>query len=180
MAFGLFLLSFSAVVIAEEQHTKEYEQWRKNTLDSISLSTRCVQVKKNTKLLANTIETVFAKREKEIMFIESYIEWLREKFIISNRDCDLSRLRVDNIPGARNYSDSHTTKWLYEELVETMKPLDELAYISDLAPRERDKIASAKLEAVKFLHFIVKNLRTGDPRKAMQEVDDFESKYSKS
>src|SRR3989344_9273799 len=173
LVFGLFLLSFSAVVEAEE-HTKEYKEWRKNTLDSLDLSTRCMQVKKNINKLANIIETVFAKKEREteMVFIEGYIEWLRERFIISNRDCDLSKLRVNNIPGAMA-SDVWVSKWLAGELVEAMKPLDELAYISDLAPRERDKIASAKLEAIKFLHFFVVNLRTGDPRKAMQEVNDF-------
>jgi len=168
VVLGLSLLSFSVpVVVGADEHTKEYKEWREIEIRGITLSNRCVQVKKNTKLLANIIEIVFAKEETEMVFIEGYIEWLREKFIISDRDCDLSKLRVNNIPGAMA-SDVWVSKWLAWEIVEAMKPLDELAYISDLSQKERDRIVSAKLEAIKFLHFIVKNLRTGDPRKAMQ------------
>ena len=172
LVFGLFLLSFSAVVEAEE-HTKEYKEWRKNTLDSIDLSSRCVQVKRNINKLAENLET---HKLEDLKVIEGYIEWLHEKFIISNRDCDLSKLRVDNIPGAM-VSDALILKLLAGEFVEAMKPLDELAYISDLSPKNRSRISSTKLESVKFLHFLVRNLQVGDPRKAMQEVNDFKNKY---
>lgn len=179
---GLFLIGIASIVSAEE-HIREYRQWREKVSKNVQLNMRCLEVKKDISKLADDIKNKYGNSSDNLKFISNYIEWLHVAFSVLKRDSGakgLSGTKMSDIPCASASSDE-PTRWLVGELLKAMEPLDELAYIADKDPYETKKISSAKLDNVRFLHIVIKNLQNGgDLRKAIQEVDAFEGKFEKS
>lgn len=179
---GLFLIGIASIVSAEE-HIREYRQWREKVSKNVELNMRCLEVKKDISKLADDIKNNYGNSHESLEVISSYIEWIHMAFIILERDTGakgLSGTKMSDIPCA-SASSGEPTRWLVGELLKVMEPLDELAYIADKDPYETKKISSAKLDNVRFLHIVMKNLQNGgDFRKAIREVDAFEEKFEKS
>lgn len=164
---------------AEQEHTKEYLEWEGKTINSMKLGTRCLEVKKGIKNLADEIKEKYGQGSKSLESISTYIEWIHKAFIILERDNGakgLSMTKTLDISGGSGSPDEPVS-WFRGELLKAMESLDELAYIADKTPKEVDIISSAKLDGIRFLHVIVENLKNGgDFRKALQDVDAFEEK----
>lgn len=181
--FGLFLFGVGIASSQAEEHTKEYLEWESKTINSMKLGTRCLEVKKNIKALADGIKEKYGKDSSGMESISNYIDWIHMTFIILARDTGakgLSMTKTSDIPGASVSSDE-PMRWFAGELLKAMEPIDKLAHIADKTPKEVDIIASAKLDNIRFLHIIIKNLQNGgDFRRALQEVDTFEGKPNPS
>lgn len=176
---GLFLFGVGIKSAQTKEHTKEYSEWRAKVLHDLQLDNRCLDVKNNIKKLADTVKEKYGNNPYDIKTIETYISWLHEKFLILKKDFDLSGIKISDIPFAAVAHD-RVSEWFIEELLKATEPLDDLAYIEDKTPDEIKRILSAKLSNVKFLHIAVKNLQNGgDFRKAIKEVEEFSSKFSK-
>ena len=87
-----FVVFFSFSVARAEEHTKEYQEWRENTLDKINIANRSLQVKNSIIKLAKEFETKFGSNPCDVKVVADYVVWLHEKFLISKRDCDLSKI----------------------------------------------------------------------------------------
>ena len=56
-----------------------------------------------------------------------------------------------------------------------------LPYMADKTQEEFKIISYVKMNEIRFLHVMIKNLQNGgDCRKAIKEVEDFENKFPKS
>lgn len=178
---GLFLSGVGIESVQAEEHTKEYLEWEEKTINSMKLGTRCLEVKKGIKNLADEIKEKHSQDQKSLEAISNYVGWIHKAFIILERDNGakgLSMTKTLDILGPPPPSSSvEPVCWFKRELLKAMEPLDKLAYIADKTPKEVDIISSAKLDGIRFLHVIVEELKNGgDFRKAIQEVDAFEEK----
>lgn len=174
--FGVLLFGSGGVVIAES-HTDQYEEWREKNTHYIGVARRCLETKNTVKKLATEMEEMYGKDQNVLESFSNYIYAIHKMCIILERDngaVALSKIKLSDMPGAM-LSVDEPTKWFIAELLKAMKPLDDWAYVSDKTPIEAQKMAYAKLESIRFLHIIVKNLQNGgDLRRAISEVDGFE------
>ena len=122
--FNIFL--FGVVDIIKAEHTKEYLEWQKKNIKSLQLVNRCLEVKKGIKELVDGIKEKYNGSQYDLKAISDYIEWLHKKFFIINRDNDLSKTKISDIPFAM-VSDRMALEWFIEELLKAMKPFDDIA-----------------------------------------------------
>lgn len=180
---GLFLFGVGIAntpsVWANEQHARQYEEWREKTMNYLSLGTKCLKVNNNVRKIAHIIELQYNSPDN-IVLLGNCIKSLHKDFIIlhgDKGDSGISNVKFSDVSISSVSSSDETRKWFLLELSKAMEPIDNLACVADKTKIEAEKIASTKLESVKFLHVIVENLRNGDDfRKALQDVDAFEKK----
>lgn len=175
--FGMFL--FGAGIantssVQAEEHTKEYLEWEKKTTEYISLSRKCLKVNNDVRKIVRIIETQY-NNPNQIAPLINYVEKLRQFFIITHRDIGDSGLSGTKLSGIPNVvATDETTTWFNSELLKALEPLDDISSYTK-TKIEAEKIASTKLESLKFLHVVVKNIQNGgDIRKAIQDADAFE------
>lgn len=180
---GLFLSGVGITIAQAEEHTKEYLEWEEKTTKYISLSSKCLKVKNNVKKITHIIESQYSNPD-DIVLLVGYIEYIRKAFIILHRDTGdygLSGTKLSDIPSGISSPGEESTRWFILELSKAMEPVDDLAYVANKTKIEAEKISSIKLESLRFLHVICKNLQNGgDIRKALRDADVFEGDINHS
>ena len=99
----------------------------------MKLGTRCLEVKKNIKALADGIKEKYGKDSSGMESISNYIDWIHMTFIILARDTGakgLSMTKTSDIPGTSVSSDE-PTHWFAGEFFKGNGAVDKLAYIAD-------------------------------------------------
>lgn len=173
---GLFLSGVGIASVQAEEHTKEYLEWEKKIINSMDLGTRCLEVKKGIKNLADGVEKKYGQDQKSLELISNYIERVHRIFIVNGMNI-LSMNKTSDMLGASASSDE-PIRWFEGDLLKVMEPLDGLACIPNKNPIEVRKISSAKLDGIRFLHVTVEELNNGgDFRKALRDVNIFEIKH---
>lgn len=175
LMFGIVGFGVCSQARAEEPvHTKEYEQWRKNTIDELKLASKCMEVDRNIKKIVRDTKVMYPGYDDKGSML-GYIVWLRSKFVISYRDADLSQLKMENIPEVMN-SNVPALDWLITELIEAFKPLEDLAHMESLPSDAREVISRMKMKNMEYLHFSFLMLNGIDPRMALVDADEFQKK----
>jgi len=135
------------------------------------LSLKCLEADKAIKSASEKIGAEYANKYDDRGSMLACIEALRKKFIVANKDNDLSKMKIENIPSDMA-SDVPAVKWLEGEIVLAFKSLDE---IDGLSPQGQSMVVVTKLENLKRLHFALLNGKE-NPREVLATIENFEKK----